>query len=92
MEIQTVVAMGWGGRTDDQILELAAEHGFIVVSHDVSTMTAAAAERLRRSAPMAGLLLAPQTGPISPIATESVLIWSASEAQEWIGRIEYLPL
>ena len=92
IEFQTVVAMGWGGRPDEQILELAAEQGLIVVSHDVTTMTAAASERLRQSAPMAGLLLAPQSAPILPIATELVLIWSASEAHEWSGRIEYLPL
>ena len=41
---------------------------------------------------MAGLMVAPQLYPVSPIADELILIWFASTAEEWIGRIEYLPL
>lgn len=92
VEFPTIVQMGWGGRPDDAILDLAAAHGLIVVSHDMRTMPGVAAERIRRSAPMAGLMVAPQLYPVSPIADELILIWFASTAEEWIGRIEYLPL
>ena len=92
IEFPTVISMGWGGRPDDQVLELAAERGSIVVSHDMRTMPWTAAERVRQSAPMAGLLVAPQLHPIRPLAEELVLIWNASDAEEWVGRIDYLPL
>lgn len=88
----TVRGMGWGGKSDDEVLELAAVQGLIVVSHDMRTMPAAAYARMARSATLAGLLLAPQTYPIRPLADELVLIWGASTAEEWVGRVEYLPL
>jgi len=92
IEFPTAVGMGWGGRPDDEVLELAAAHGLIVVSHDMRTMPAIAQERIRRAAPMTGLCVAPQLYPVRPLVDELVLIWSASTAEEWVGRIEYLPL
>jgi hypothetical protein len=41
---------------------------------------------------MHGLLLVHQREPIGPTIDSLVLIWTASEAEEWIGLIEYLPL
>lgn len=92
IEFPTIISAGWGGQPDDKVLELAAEHGMIVVSQDKRTMPAAAAERLRRSAPMAGLLIAPQRYPVRAVAADLLLIWHTSTAEEWIGRIDYLPL
>ena len=91
IEFPTVVSLGWSGRADDEVLGLAAENGLIVVSHDIRTMPLTAAERMRRSAPMAGLLVSPQLHPIRAIAEDLVLIWHASAAEEWVDRIDYLP-
>ena len=41
---------------------------------------------------MAGLFMARQFHPISPIIESLVLIWSASEAEEWHSQICFLPL
>jgi len=92
IHFQTVVAMGWGGKSDDEVLGLAADHGLIVVSHDFRTMPGTAAARLDRSAPMAGLLVARQSDPIRHLADDLILIWAASTAEEWVGRVDYLPL
>jgi hypothetical protein len=77
---------------DEQVLRFAAREGWIVVSHDVSSMPVAAAALLSAKEPMRGLFLVQQRSPIAPNIESLVLVWSASEAEEWIGQIEYLPL
>ena len=77
---------------DARVLEWAAQRKLIVVSHDVNTMSAAAHSRMGRGEFMAGLLLVRQ----QPIAMRAVienlvLIWSASEAEEWQGKVRFLP-
>ena len=77
---------------DAEVLAFAAQQGFIVVSHDVNTMTKAADDILDAGGTMAGLLMVQQTKPIGPVIDSMVLIWSASEAEEWIGQVRFLPL
>ena len=40
----------------------------------------------------AGLLIVSQALPHSVVVEELQLIWVASEAEEWVNRISYLPL
>ena len=84
--------IGMHGSADVELLQHAAEQGLIVVSHDVSTMPAAAYARLDAGMPMAGLLLSAQLAPVASVIESLVLIWSASEAEEWQGVVAYLPL
>ena len=77
---------------DPAVLDYAAKLNWIVVSHDVNSMRAAANDRVATGATMKGLLLVHQRHPVSPIIDDLVLIWSASEVEEWAGRIEFLPL
>jgi hypothetical protein len=77
--------------SDAHVLRFAARENSIVVSHDVNSMTAAAFDMLAAGEPMYGLLLAHQSKPIAPVIESLLLIWSESEADEWIGRIAYLP-
>jgi predicted nuclease of predicted toxin-antitoxin system len=77
---------------DNRLLAYAAERGYIVISHDVNTMAAAAYDRLDRQLPMAGLLLARQTAPVARIIDCLEMIWGASEAAEWQGVVAFLPL
>jgi len=79
-------------KSDPEILQYAAENGLLVVSHDVNTMPAHARARLDAGKDMAGLFMARQFHPISPIIESLVLIWSASEAEEWHSQICFLPL
>lgn len=82
--------VGAGTWLDDQVLAYAAERGLIVVSHDVNTMTAAAYQRVIAGLPMAGLLLAVQQRPLKTAIDELVLIWSATEFEEWKDRVQYI--
>lgn len=39
-----------------------------------------------------GVILLREATPISAAIEELVLIWEASEAEEWIGRLAWIPL
>ena len=92
IEVLRARDVGLGDRPDAEVLEFAAAQGMIVVSHDVNTMPAQAYARLAAGRPVAGLLMVKQTDPIGPIIDSLVLIWSASEAEEWHGQVVFLPL
>jgi hypothetical protein len=77
---------------DLEVLRFAAREGWIVVSHDVNSMTAAANSLLADQEQMSGLLLVHQADAIAPILNSLLLIWSASDSQEWVGLVEFLPL
>jgi hypothetical protein len=79
-------------RSDPDFLEYAAREGLIVVSHDVNTMPGHAVSRINAGEIVSGLLMVQQTQPIAPIIESLLIIWSASEAEEWQGQIVFLPL
>lgn len=81
-----------GSAPDAEVLAHAAKEGSILVSHDVNTMPAAALARGAAGLPMLGLFMAQQRGPVAPIIDSLILIWSATEAEEWVGEIVFLPL
>jgi hypothetical protein len=91
-EVLRVREVGLDAAPDDAVLAYAAAESWVVVSHDVNTMTAAGYARIVGGQPMAGLLLAHQTAPMRPIIDELVMIWATSEADEWVTRVEFLPL
>lgn len=39
-----------------------------------------------------GLLLVPQEAPIASVIESILVIWAASEADDWIDRVEWLPI
>jgi hypothetical protein len=84
--------VGYSERPDAEVLEYAATEGLLVVSHDVNTVPGHAAARIAAGQLMAGLLMVRQTQPIAPVIDSLLLIWSASEAEEWQNQIRFLPL
>jgi hypothetical protein len=78
---------------DDRVLEVAAENRRLLVSHDVRTLPAAANARIASGLPMWGLILIPQARRSEKAVIDDLaLIYHASEGEDWIGRIAYLPL
>jgi hypothetical protein len=92
VEFRRARALGLQDRPDADVLAYAAEHGLLVVSHDVNTMPAHAHRRLAAGLPLAGLLMVRQTDPVAEVIDSLVLIWSSSEAEEWHGHVVFLPL
>jgi hypothetical protein len=91
LDIGTVVELGRSGSTDEQVLEFAQANQFLVISHDVNTLKAEAERRIVDGRGVFGLFLAGQRKPARAIAESLVMIWGASEAEEWANRIVFLP-
>lgn len=77
---------------DDEILEYAHREQLLVVSHDVNTMPAAAYARLARGKSFPGVVMVPQSLPTGKVIDDLLLIWSASELEEWKNQVMFLPI
>ena len=73
------------------MLALAARDSRVLVTHDHSTMPRHFGEFIR-SAPSPGLLVVPQSLPLREVVDALILIWAATQAEEWVNRIAYLPI
>ena len=91
IEFLHVRDLGMNDRPDAEILEYADQQGLIIISHDVNTMPAEGHTRLASGKTIAGLLMVQQTQPIAVIIENVLLIWSASEAEEWKNQVCFLP-
>jgi hypothetical protein len=92
IEFSRAREFGLEATADAQILGYAAAANWIVVSHDVNTMRAAAYGRIANRLPMAGLLLVHQRSRLAPTIEDLLLIWFGSEAEEWTNQVHFLPL
>ena len=77
---------------DPEVLSLAALQGRILVSHDENTMPAHFNRLLESGSHSPGLLIVPQGAPVGPVIEGILLIWIATDAEEWTDRIAWLPL
>ena len=84
--------VGMSERPDAEVLAYAANNGFIVVSHDVNTMPSATYARMSAGQKMSGLLMVKQSDPMAAIISRLIVIWFASEAEEWKNQVCFLPL
>jgi hypothetical protein len=84
--------VGMSERRDAEVLAYAADHEFIVVSHDVNTMPNAAYARMSAGQKLSGLLMVKQSDPVGAIVACLIVIWSASEPEAWENQVCFLPL
>jgi hypothetical protein len=91
IDFQTAVAAGLRGRPDPEVLAIAASEGRILLTHDHRTMPGHFGEFIS-GGPSPGVFVIPQNVPVIEAIDELVMIWAASEAEEWTNRICYLPL
>lgn len=80
------------GANDPAVLEWAAQQGRVVLTHDVTTMTKHAYERVRQDKPMPGIFEAGCDEPVAAIIEDIILIAHCSLPGEWEGQVRYLPL
>ena len=91
INFQTALVADLADRQDSEVLDLAAREGRLVVTHDRKTMPRHFAEFVvKQTSP--GLLVVPQYLSVASVVEDLVLIWSASEAEEWLNRVSFLPL
>jgi len=91
IDFRTALAAGLTHLSDKEVLATAARAGRLLVTHDQRTMPRHFAEFITtQTSP--GLLIIPQHLPVALVVEDLVLIWSTTEAEEWINRICFLPL
>ncbi|BAY13486.1 DUF5615 family PIN-like protein [Calothrix sp. NIES-2098] len=90
IDFQTALVTDLEGLQDIEVLDIAAKEGRILVSHDRRTMPFHFAEYIATQT-SAGVLIISQDLPIQEAINSLILIWAASDAQEWINRIVFLP-
>jgi hypothetical protein len=70
----------------------AAREQRVLLTHDVSTMSAHALERVRRGELLPGVIIVHQRLPIGIIIEDLVLLVLCSDPSDWQARVAYLPL
>jgi hypothetical protein len=92
LDIVRVQDVGLSNEDDRVILEWAAKEGRVLVTHDVTTITNFAYERVRAGLPMPGVIEVDDDLPIGQAINDILLVVEASEQGEWEGQIIYIPL
>jgi hypothetical protein len=78
---------------DDQALRAwAAEQDRVLLTHDVSTITAHAYRRVMKGDPMPGVFEVSCDAPIGVALDEILLVTECSSPGEWEGQVRFLPL
>jgi Domain of unknown function (DUF5615) len=79
------------GTTDPEVLHLGATLGRVIVTHDVRTMPIHFHAFVKKYT-CAGVILVPSRMSIGSAIEDLLLIWQASEAEEWMNQMRRLPL
>lgn len=91
IDFQTANEAGLGSLSDSEILAIAASDARILVSHDRRTMPIHCGTFIEtKTSP--GVFIVQQDAEIVRIIEDLILIWAASEAEEYINSIRTLPL
>lgn len=91
IDFQTADEAGIRGLPDPDVLAFAASEGRILVSHDRRTMPTHFANFVSSQHSPDVVILA-QKLSISHAIEELLLMWEASETEEWVDAIKWLPL
>lgn len=91
IDFQTAMAAGLASLSDKEVLAMAAREGRVLVTHDRKTMPRHFSEFITTDT-SPGLLIIPQHLSVASAVEDLILIWFATEADEWINRICSLPL
>lgn len=92
LDIVRVQDVGLSAANDPTLLAWAAQQGRVILTHDVTTMTRYAYERVEAGQPMPGLFEVSRAVPIGTAIEDIMLLAEYSLEGEWEGQIRYLPL
>lgn len=84
--------VGLRGSEDSVVLEWAASHNRVLLTHDVNTLLTLAYERSVNGLHMPGVFAVSQSAPIGAVIDSVLLLVECSLPGEWEGQIRYLPL
>ena len=92
LDLLRVLDAGLARADDPTVLAWAAAQGRVLISHDVSTITKHAYDRVTAGQPMPGVFEVPRRVPLAQAIEDLLIIAECSEPGEWEGQVRYLPL
>ena len=92
LDIVRVQDAGLMTQPDTEVLKWAASENRIVLTHDVTTMSKHAFDRVTEGLSMPGVIEVSQDVPIGEAIEELVLIAECSLENEWENQVIFLPL
>ena len=92
LDLVTVQDSGLSGASDEDVLAWAADEDRVFPTHDVTTMTEFAYERIDNGLPMPGIFEVSQALAIGAVIDDISLLAECSLENEWSGQVLYLPL
>jgi hypothetical protein len=91
-DIIRIQDVGLSGADDRTVLEWTAHEGRVLLTHDVTTVTQYAYERVRAGKPMPGVFEVSRAVPVGHAIEDILLLIECSLDGEWESQIRYLPL
>jgi Domain of unknown function (DUF5615) len=91
IDFKSANAAGFEGKKDEEVLAITARDGRVLVTHDRKTMPIEFGEFIL-SQNSSGVLIISQNLPISEAIDALILVWEASNAEEWVNQIMSIPL
>ena len=92
ISIVRVQELGLSGSSDSDILQYAANREWVVLTHDVNTMTKFAHERIAAAMPMPGVVIVPDLLPVGRAIDDLALMVEGSRDDEWENQVRHLPI
>jgi len=92
IDIVRIQDVGLSGANDPEVLEWSAKERRVLLTHDVTTLTHHAHERVRGKKAMPGVFEIGRDVSIGIAIEDILLIAECSIEGEWEGQVRYLPL
>ncbi len=92
LDIIRIQDAGLSGANDPTVLEWAAKAKRVLLTHDVSTITKYAFERIASGKSFPGVLEVNISSPIGVVVEDILLLAELSFDDEWKDQIIYIPM
>jgi hypothetical protein len=92
IDVVRVQDAGLTGIDDAALLAWAAEHDRVLLTHDVTTITAHAYQRVMKGEPMPGVFEVTCDLSIGAVVNDVLLVTECSRSGEWEGQVRFLPI
>lgn len=92
LDLVRIQDVGLSGAEDPVVLSWTAQEGRVLLTHDVSTITAYAYKRVEAGEPMPGVFEVNRGVAVGVAIEEILLLAECSLEGEWEGQVRYLPL
>lgn len=90
IDFQSAYDAGLEGKTDQEVLAIAARDERLLVTHDRKTMPIEFGKFITTQT-STGVVIISQNLPIGDAIESLILIWEVAEAEEWINQIMSIP-